>query len=117
MNNAFAPIERDIDTDTDAGTIDTDTLEEIVENLDISLNPRASSILEQMEYYFVDAQDLRLHMSTHDQMQVVSKDKHIWIDLRCDADYLFDDHFFDISMRKYGDDVWLKLQKIKYHNR
>ena len=56
MNNDFEPIERDIDSDTDTDTLGTDTLEEIAEDLEFSFNPRASSILEQMEYYFVDAQ-------------------------------------------------------------
>ena len=55
MNNDFEQMERDIDADTDTDTLDTDTLEEIVEDLDVSLNPRASGMLEQMEYYFVDA--------------------------------------------------------------
>ena len=35
MNNDFDPIGRDIDSDTDTDTIDTDTLEEIVEDLDV----------------------------------------------------------------------------------
>ena len=113
INDDFEPIERDIDgdTDTDTDTIHTDTLEEIVEDLDTSLNPIASESLGQMEYYFVDAHNLTLGMSIHEQMQIVSKDKHIWIDLRCDVDYFYDEHFFDISIRKYGDDVWLKLEK------
>ena len=64
-----------------------------------------------MEYYFVDAQNSTLDMGIHDQMQVVSKEQYIWIDLRCDVDFFLDEHFFDISIRKYGDDVWLKLQK------
>ena len=64
-----------------------------MEGFALSLSPRASSILEQMEYYFLDAQNLTLDMSIHDQMQVVSKEKHIWIDLRCDVDYFFDEHF------------------------
>ena len=69
MNNDFEPIEKDLNSDTATiGAIDIDTLEETVEDRDSSLNPRASSILEQMEYYFVDAQNLTLGMSIQDQM-------------------------------------------------
>ena len=93
MNNDFEPIERDIDTYTDIHTLDTDTLEQIVEYVDTSLNPIASESLEQMEYYFVDAHNLTLDMSIHEQMQIVSKDRHIWIDLRCDVDYCYDERF------------------------
>ena len=99
MDNDFEPIARDIDANTDTNRIDTDTLEEIVEDLDVSLNPRASEILEHMEYYFVDAHNLTLAMSIHDQIQIVSKDKHIWIDLRCDVDYFFDDIFRHINAK------------------
>ena len=65
MNNDFEPVERDIDTYTDTCTIDTDTLEEIAEDLDTSLNPRASESWMQMAYYFVDAHSLTLDMSIY----------------------------------------------------
>jgi len=117
MNNDFEPIERDIDTYTDTDTIDTDTLEEIVEDLDTSLNPIASESLEQMEYYFVDAHNLTLDMSIHEQMQIVSKDKHIWIDLRCDVDYFFDEHFSIYQCENTAMMSGRSYKKDKYHNR
>ena len=121
MSDDFEPIEREVDDEvsSDAGTTDTDTLEEIVEDIEELMNPGASRYREQMEYYFVDARNLTLDMSIRDQMQIVSENENIWIDLGCDYDYWFDEHFFDISMRKYGDDIWLKIQKklnITIHN-
>jgi hypothetical protein len=98
------------DDESNISSDDTDTLEEISEDIEQLMNPRASNYREQMEYYFVSASNLVLCIEWQEQLQVLVDSRHILIDLQCDCDYFYDEHFFDISMNTYGSDIWSKLQ-------
>ena len=83
------------------------------EDWDLDMEERFNGFEEVYETYklFIDAGNLTNCLSLKEQLQPLTHNRKIHIDISCDVNYFFDEHFFDV---RFGTGNTTKISVISH---